>query len=109
VGKIVHMEKDIEKSVPAPTYNTGHQDPDSTVVTKEGTKFSRFVDSFKKNPNARMVTELTDAEGKPLPDQPPAEPALAMSLKGRHLQMIAIGGSIGNKRKHAADQTTKYC
>lgn len=51
--------------------------------------------SFKRNRNARMVTEATDAEGKPLPDQPPAEPALAMKLKGRHLQMIAIGGSIG--------------
>jgi amino acid transporter len=59
------MEKDIEKSVSAPTYDTSHQDLGSAVVTKEGTKFSRFVDSFKRNPNARMVTELTDAEGKP--------------------------------------------
>jgi amino acid transporter len=58
--------------------------------------FSAFSpSSFKRNPNARVVTEATDAEGKPLPDQPPAEPALAMKLKGRHLQMIAIGGSIG--------------
>lgn len=38
--------------------------------------------SFKRNRNARMVTEATDAEGRPLPDQPPAEPALAMKLKG---------------------------
>ena len=51
--------------------------------------------SFKRNHNARVVTEATDAEGRPLPDQPPAERALAMKLKGRHLQMIAIGGSIG--------------
>ncbi|RMZ79827.1 hypothetical protein DV737_g3254, partial [Chaetothyriales sp. CBS 132003] len=51
--------------------------------------------SFKRNPNARVVTEATDEEGRPLEDQPPAEPALAMKLKGRHLQMIAIGGSIG--------------
>src|SRR3954454_22555377 len=102
------MEKDIEKSVSAPTYGISHQHLGSAVVRKEGTKFSRFVDSFKRNLNARMVTELTDAEGKPLPDQPPAEPALSMSLKVRHLQMIAIGGSIGNKRKHGADQTTKY-
>jgi amino acid transporter len=90
------MEKDIEKSVVAPTYESSHDQLGSSVVTKQGTKLTRFVDSFKRNPNARMVTELTDAEGKPLPDQPPAEPALAMSLKGRHLQMIAIGGSIGN-------------
>ena len=58
--------------------------------------FSAFtLESFKRNPNARVVTEATDLEGRPLPDQPPAEPALAMSLKERHLQMIAIGGSIG--------------
>lgn len=58
--------------------------------------FSAFsLDSFKRNPNARVVTEATDNEGRPLPDQPPAEPALAMKLKPRHLQMIAIGGSIG--------------
>jgi hypothetical protein len=58
--------------------------------------FSAFtLESFKRNPNARVVTEATDSEGRPLPDQPPAEPALAMKLKPRHLQMIAIGGSIG--------------
>jgi yeast amino acid transporter len=55
----------------------------------------RLVDSFKRNPNARVTTQAVDAEGRPLPDQPPAEPALAMKLKNRHLQMIAIGGSIG--------------
>ncbi|RMD40587.1 hypothetical protein DV735_g4524, partial [Chaetothyriales sp. CBS 134920] len=53
------------------------------------------VNSFRRNPNARVVTEATDDEGRPLADQPPAEPALAMKLKARHLQMIAIGGSIG--------------
>ncbi|KIW13534.1 hypothetical protein PV08_08722 [Exophiala spinifera] len=58
--------------------------------------FSAFKPaSFKKNPNARVVTEATDNEGRPLKDQPPAEPALALKLKQRHLQMIAIGGSIG--------------
>lgn len=87
------MDKDLEKNEnPAgpPQYDYG-----STAETKEGTRFSLFVDSFKRNPNARMVTEVTDADGKPLPNQPPAEPALAMKLKDRHLQMIAIGGSIG--------------
>ncbi|EXJ91825.1 AAT family amino acid transporter [Capronia epimyces CBS 606.96] len=58
--------------------------------------FSAFKpSSFQRNPNARVVTEATDNEGRPLKDQPPAEPALAMKLKQRHLQMIAIGGSIG--------------
>jgi yeast amino acid transporter len=67
-----------------------------SVTPHHDSFFAAFtLDSFKRNPNARMVTEATDAEGKPLPNQPPAEPALAMKLKGRHLQMIAIGGSIG--------------
>jgi amino acid transporter len=87
-------DKDVEKaetntSAP-PQFDYG-----ATDETKTGTKWSRLVDSFKENPNARVVTEAVDAEGKPLPDQPPAEPALAMTLKNRHLQMIAIGGSIG--------------
>lgn len=61
--------------------------------------------SFKRNKNARMVTEPTDSEGHPLPDQPPAEPALAMKLKGRHLQMIAIGGSIGRIAQSGISQS----
>ena len=101
------MEKDLERSVSTPTYDSGHQDLGSTVETKEGTKFTRFVDSFRRNHNARMVSELTDADGKPLPGQPPAEPALAMSLKGRHLQMIAIGGSIGMTRSQLTKPQTQ--
>ena len=67
---------------------------------EETEKYDGFFDafkpgSFKRNTNARMVQEATDSEGRPLKDQPPAEPALAMKLKQRHLQMIAIGGSIG--------------
>lgn len=67
-----------------------------SVTVAHESFFSAFKPSnFKRNPNARIVTEATDNEGRPLKDQPPAEPALAMKLKQRHLQMIAIGGSIG--------------
>ncbi|KAF2741318.1 AAT family amino acid transporter [Polyplosphaeria fusca] len=86
-------DKDLEKAQTtgsAPAYDYG-----ATEETVTGTKWTRFRDSFKKNPNARMVTQAVDNEGKPLEDQPPAQPALAMKLKDRHLQMIAIGGSIG--------------
>jgi yeast amino acid transporter len=91
------MDQDIEKNVSkfAPHYDSGQADYGSTVEIKEGTKMSRFIDSFRQNEGARMVTVLTDDEGKPLPAQPPGQPALAMKLKQRHLQMIAIGGSIG--------------
>ncbi|KAF2842431.1 AAT family amino acid transporter [Patellaria atrata CBS 101060] len=88
-------EKDVEKGSPSPPRYDGTADYGTAEETKTGTKFSRFIDSFKRNPNARVVTEAVDEEGKPLEDQPPAEPALAMKLKPRHLQMIAIGGSIG--------------
>ena len=97
------MEKDIEKSESpsAPSYDNGAKaDYGSAVETHQGTMFHRVMDSFKRNPHARMVVEATDAEGRPLKDQPPAEPALAMKLKDRHLQMIAIGGSIGNYHSH---------
>lgn len=77
--------------------------PDRDVRLRQGSLtvyhesfFSAFQpSSFRRNRNARVVTEATDSEGRPLKDQPPAEPALAMKLKQRHLQMIAIGGSIG--------------
>lgn len=93
------MEKDIE----AGHDKASSSSPDRSVSKeasalghpKSGSAFGRFVDSFKRNPNARVTPEALDAEGKPVADAPPAEPALAMKLKNRHLQMIAIGGSIG--------------
>src|SRR5438045_2410761 len=58
----------------------------------------RFVDSFKRDPNAH-VTRATET-GKTGFDHAAAAEAtansgLARKLKGRHMQMIAIGGSIG--------------
>ena len=90
-------EVDIENGKEKGVHGNYHDSPQYDVGTAEepGTRWTRFRDSFKRNPNARMVTEATDEEGKPLADQPPAEPALSMQLKNRHLQMIAIGGSIG--------------
>ena len=91
------MEKDLEKarSNGAPSQYAAEG---SIEEAKPGTRTSRLIDSFRRNPNARVVQEATDAEGRPLKNQPPAEPALSMKLKDRHLQMIAIGGSIGMKQ-----------
>jgi len=81
---------------PPPGYGKDEQVRRGSVTSHHEGFLSAFtLNSFKRNRNARMVTEATDLEGRPLPDQPPAEPALAMKLKPRHLQMIAIGGSIG--------------
>lgn len=93
------MARDVEKGVPqeqsSPDQSINKELGSTTELPKADTFMGRFIDSFKRNPNARVTTEALDAEGKPLPDAPPAEPALAMKLKNRHLQMIAIGGSIG--------------
>ena len=58
----------------------------------------RIIDSFKRDPNA-YVSKHVGADGKVF-DLEGAAAATAASplhrrLKGRHLQMIAIGGSIG--------------
>ncbi|KAF2763170.1 AAT family amino acid transporter [Pseudovirgaria hyperparasitica] len=75
------MSKDIEKTsaeiAPSPTYEYGSSDE------PKGTAWGNFRDSFKRQPG------VSTADG-------PEDPAqLSRRLKGRHLQMIAIGGSIG--------------
>lgn len=89
-------DKNSDESSPSRGYDKEGQLRRGSVTAHHEGFFSAFtLESFKRNSNARVVTQATDLEGRPLPDQPPAEPALAMKLKPRHLQMIAIGGSIG--------------
>ena len=88
------MDKDEEKGVSpssSPSALPQYDGEGEMESMKTGTAMSRFRDSFKRNPNARMVTQATDAMGRPLKDQPPAEPALAMKLKNRHVSLFTNG------------------
>lgn len=82
----------------ADTYNNGDWDSGAQTSHKEPWK-RRFIDSFKRDPNA-AVTKPAETGGKGGFDHAAAAAAtansgLARKLKGRHMQMIAIGGSIG--------------
>jgi yeast amino acid transporter len=83
----------MEEKVGAPEYSPPSPEY-GDVEEGRGTAFSQFVDSFRRNP--LVGVSLVDAEGKPLNGAggDPGAP-LATKLKARHLQMIAIGGSIG--------------
>jgi hypothetical protein len=81
-------------------YNGGFDGSDEPAV---GTAWDRFLDSFKPAPHVKGAASariIPSEGGHKVYDVDAAAAATAQSplarrLKGRHLQMIAIGGSIG--------------
>ncbi|KAI6713730.1 hypothetical protein JHW43_003757 [Diplocarpon mali] len=59
---------------------------------------TRFVDSFRRDPGASVTATSVPTKGgydHQAAAQATANTTLSRQLKGRHMQMIAIGGSIG--------------
>jgi len=71
-----------------------------TTQNHRESAWQRFVDGFKEDPNAHATPKgAVGANGKVFDVESAAantaNTGLQRKLKGRHLQMIAIGGSIG--------------
>jgi hypothetical protein len=79
-----------DSPIPSRSRNNFRKTPDPLVF--------RLINSFKRDPDARVTPrsaisgDVYDVEGAA---QATADSPLARKLKCRHLQMIAIGGSIG--------------
>lgn len=84
-----------------PDYSSGRGEPSYEQITQiQHSIARRFVESFKRDPNLTMTPPgVVGANGRVFHAEIAAEATatspLARKLKGRHLQMIAIGGSIG--------------
>lgn len=106
------FDKDMENGFDkhrVPSYNSGSiREPnyEATIEIQGGYRV-RVFDSFKRDPRLNITPNgvigsdghvfQSDAAAKNTAESP-----LARKLKGRHLQMIAIGGSIGKLRVRRA-------
>lgn len=101
------------ESPPEPIKSSSNSSPESSSFAIIEPKYDeepigkqsiprRIWDSFKRDPSAHATPvgtlgangKVFDLEGAA---QATANTTLARKLKGRHLQMIAIGGSIGKR------------
>jgi yeast amino acid transporter len=97
---------DMEKTGQDGAHRSTGSSPTSTyegaLASHKDGLLKRIWDGFKRDPNASIIRPAAlGADGKVFDveaaAQRTADSPLARRLKGRHLQMIAIGGSIGRE------------
>ena len=96
---------DPEKNLTLPSSVGGSTDRNDFApghTESNGSWGTRFIDSFKRDPNAQVTKPAQATNPREYDHAAAAErtanSGLATKLKGRHLQMIAIGGSIGSSQ-----------
>ena len=95
------MEEEKSSSLDQANHSPGYNNQYGGSEKPKAPLMRRFLDSFKPDPNVHAVPKTTIESGGKSYDvetaaAATAESPLARKLKGRHLQMIAIGGSIGS-------------
>ena len=96
---MANPEKYMANDSYSPT-GSAHNPEFGTTEPHHTSTLTRWIDSFKRDPNAHATPKgvvgangkIFDVEGAAAAT---ADTGLQRKLKGRHLQMIAIGGSIG--------------
>ena len=96
--KVRTTSRNSSQSATSPRLESSWNSKEEAVST--GNFFERTIDGFRRDPS-RLITGkgVVGADGKVFDveaaNQATADTGLSRKLKGRHLQMIAIGGSIG--------------